>query len=301
MVVVVLCLHVLLQGAMSGQTLHRSVLAPSQTAKSGGISASWTAGQSSTLSYTAGTMRLTTGFQQAYRRSGTRGIVRVMNCSGEPGDTVAGVIRLESSSFVPGSLPSALRLTLSFNKTLLAPIAVNDGDIAIVSDDLGPERRTISFVVPVAPASGDQDLATVDYIVGLGNDSLTSLRLETVEPLGTNVLLASRDGVFTLLGICYEGGPRLIEPEAQVTALAIIPNPAQDNTSVAFDVTESVTASITVFDLTGLRIADIVRESVFDAGRQRVGFDVSMFPAGTYIVMITAGGRRSTIPMTVTR
>ena len=68
------------------------------------------------------------------------------------------------------------------------------------------------------------------------------------------------------------------------------PNPFQDQTELAYRLSEDGPVSLTVFDALGRRVA-VLAEGERAAGAHRAAFDASGLPAGIYIVRLQAGAQ----------
>src|SRR5690606_21751590 len=77
------------------------------------------------------------------------------------------------------------------------------------------------------------NLAEIEMIVGLGKVEETSIDIEELKWYDQNGNLIDYDteisnGNFKLLGVCYDGGGRFINPNSQAGLLSISPNPAEN-------------------------------------------------------------------------
>ena len=80
---------------------------------------------------------------------------------------------------------------------------------------------------------------------------------------------------------------------------AFYPNPAKNGANLDISLPETRPTTVTFIDVTGR----VVSRSSFSgrAGRQRMEFDTSHLPAGTYFVRIEAGAEAVTRRITVIR
>ncbi|MBN1127783.1 MAG: T9SS type A sorting domain-containing protein [Chitinispirillaceae bacterium] len=76
------------------------------------------------------------------------------------------------------------------------------------------------------------------------------------------------------------------------------PNPFNPSTTVSFQIPASELVSLSVYNLTGRKIADLVHAQL-EAGYYHVDFDGSMLPSGIYIYRLTAGEFSSVKKMTL--
>jgi len=71
------------------------------------------------------------------------------------------------------------------------------------------------------------------------------------------------------------------------------PNPFNPTTNISYSLSEPGTVELTVFDVLGRRVSEIVHEYQ-TVGSRTVKFDGSAFPSGVYFVRLTTGGKEFT-------
>ena len=69
------------------------------------------------------------------------------------------------------------------------------------------------------------------------------------------------------------------------------PNPFNPTTTIQFSLSETGHASLRVFDALGREVSTLVNE-VLTPGRYTATFDASSLSSGTYLYVLTAGGKR---------
>jgi hypothetical protein len=74
------------------------------------------------------------------------------------------------------------------------------------------------------------------------------------------------------------------------------PNPFNPSTEISFELPETGFVALNVFNVTGQKVAELVRD-VRDAGRHYVVFDASSSPSGLYFYTLTANGFSATKKM----
>ncbi|CUT04864.1 S8 family serine peptidase [Candidatus Chrysopegis kryptomonas] len=67
------------------------------------------------------------------------------------------------------------------------------------------------------------------------------------------------------------------------------PNPFNSETTIKFDLPEPANVSIEIFDLSGRKIKDVIKEQRFEAGTRSVKFKADNLPSGVYIYRVKAG------------
>jgi hypothetical protein len=78
------------------------------------------------------------------------------------------------------------------------------------------------------------------------------------------------------------------------------PNPFGESTTVVFDTPQSTDATLTLFDITGRRVATIA-EDTYRPGRHSVTLDATSLTSGTYIVRLDAEEHSDTMTITVVK
>ncbi len=66
------------------------------------------------------------------------------------------------------------------------------------------------------------------------------------------------------------------------------PNPFNPTTTFAFALPESLPVRLTIFDLTGRQVAELINEEL-PAGRYEIPFDASSLASGVYLYRLSAG------------
>jgi len=147
--------------------------------------------------------------------------IQVNNGEAYPGDVISIPIILKNPKNIIYSGASGFTSDVSFNSSLLFPL----------NTSIGTEQngiRTIPLDLPAMSAENDT-LINIKFKVALGNDSTTPLKLENTISTGGKVALTPIDGTFNLLGICQDGGARLVQTSVvKEGIISISPNPEND-------------------------------------------------------------------------
>lgn len=136
-----------------------------------------------------------------------------------------------------------------------------------------------------------QTLGTFTAKASLGAVEKTDLILEDFAWLNSDGSILSRDvelqnGSFTVLGICYQGGARLLNTQGNVQLLVVQPHPVQNsNAEVEIETVEKGITTLSLYDLTGREIAVIIHRE-FERGTHRVALNTSDIPSGSYILIL---------------
>ncbi|MDH7515773.1 MAG: T9SS type A sorting domain-containing protein, partial [Bacteroidota bacterium] len=127
-----------------------------------------------------------------------------------------------------------------------------------------------------------------------GDTACTRVRLESVEWDDGTVteILASECDICAEL--CYEGGARLFLRDGRLS-LTAHPNPFNASTVIEFEVIEEGTTDLSVYDLMGRRVANLLHGEV-KPGRYLRRFDSSPLASGMYVcVLLTPSGPRTVL------
>ncbi len=167
---------------------------------------------------------------------------------------------------------------ISFNSTLLEYLGSAQYSIENNSGKL-------KLIMPTKNLS-DSILYELNFRTGLGNDSISVLKFDSVSYSGKGVLLInSIDGLFILDGICRENEPRLFIQDGIISLSQNKPNPVENITKIEFNVAESGLTKIFVVDLLG-NIVKTVLESELKPGYYEIEIDVTNLTAGQYYYIL---------------
>ena len=211
--------------------------------------------------------------------TGIGGLVYVPNDSGYAGDRKS--IRLVLSNVKPegiASLASKFKATLRLQNNLLAPI---DGSTtSIVNDSM--------FITVSGTIGSTSELTQIPIIVGLGAVEYTYIdivdfRLEENNGNPVEYNFETSSGLFTLLGICREGGSRLVFDNSVPYLLMVTPNPSEGNVEVDVNVIEEGISTLKIFNATGV----LLEEHQFTTiGNQKIELNTKNYSNGLYFITL---------------
>lgn len=92
--------------------------------------------------------------------------------------------------------------------------------------------------------------------------------------------------------------PAAPEVPARIALEQNYPNPFNPATNIRFDVAEAGYVSLTVYDMLGRQVAQLVNENL-SAGTHTVSFDAASLSSGVYLYRLQAGGQTLTRSMTL--
>ncbi len=170
---------------------------------------------------------------------------------------------------------TSIDFDLSYNPTLLATA---DYSADIVSDSMAYIHLTN---IPINEIAGST-LLNIKFIAGLGNAEFCDLRFSNVKMNSGIADLTTIDGKFNLLGICNEGGTRLINPLDNNFIFTISPNPSDGNVAISINLIENGAKSLKMYDYNGVLIESIDLSN--ELGEISLNLNTEKYTNGLYFV-----------------
>ena len=172
--------------------------------------------------------------------------------------------------------------TIRFEKTILA--AKDYNLIAKQTDDS-------TFMNFNGIIDGNSDiLAEIELICALGKRRETTIDIENISwyddsgnPIEYDSYLQS--GTFKVLGICKEGGSRLINPDNQAGIIGIYPNPAEDAINIELSLTEESQTELTICNSMG-NVVKTILDEIPITGNQTLEISTTDLSSGTYLILL---------------
>jgi hypothetical protein len=224
--------------------------------------------------------------------SSASALLQSADISGYPGDVIEVPIILKNQMNLQTSGVTSLKTDLTYNSTLLAPM-----DYTFQKMDDTKSKITIDSL-PVNKAVGDT-LAKIPFKVGLGNADNCDLILSNAKAIGGTLDISLSNGKFKLLGVCHEGGKRLINPNGNAIDLQISPNPSDGNIIAAFNLIEDNNTALRIYDNTG----NVVYEKNIEkyTGKMEMNIDTSTLGNGLYFVSLQTPTYRIVKPLMIVK
>jgi Secretion system C-terminal sorting domain len=221
-------------------------------------------------------------------------------------------IRLTGAKYLAEAGVQAFTMNIRYNYSLLEPLDAEKGYIGRSTNASG-QVRTIALRVPLptgfpttATLPADGILRRVNFRSLLGNDTLTTITIDSIQAVGANgkiicVTLDSANGAYRLTTICRAGGPRLIENARFTTRLAALkPNPASEAATIDIELGEYGATTLTVYSIMGQEVARLV-DKTMNAGAYSLDFDAARLPSGVYFTVLQTPTQRITRRMEIVR
>lgn len=180
-----------------------------------------------------------------------------------------------------GSEVSHYEAKISYNATLLSA----------VDNNLSKKLESTSEIINI---KGQWDkssnvLAEFEVKVGLGNSIFTSLNIDEFYWTDFNgdkldIENEKKSGNFKILGLCDEGGIRLINPNTSVSLLNIAPNPSDGNVCITLSLIESGFSTINVLNSLG----QVIYEKSFTefTGIENIYLSSELLASGHYFIIL---------------
>ncbi len=165
---------------------------------------------------------------------------------------------------------------IRFQRTILAPS--NNLEWQIINDSI--------YVTVKGQIGNSFELASIPLIVGLGNVEETAIdivEMKLLDIFGNEVEydFEKESGTFKLLGICDEGGNRLINPEKVTQLMKLSPNPADGNVNIELNLVEKGISTIKVYDYNGQLIDS---KEITSIGNMSIELNTKDYSNGLYFI-----------------
>ncbi|TAL67629.1 MAG: choice-of-anchor D domain-containing protein, partial [Bacteroidetes bacterium] len=213
---------------------------------------------------------------------GIGGLVTIPDDSANPGETRElklnfSKVKMEGIQAIASSFKSKVR----FQRTILAPL--DRKSISTFSKD--------SVVIDVEGDIGNNtELASIPVVAALGATTETTLDLLefNLYDAGNNVVdydIETRSGKFKILGICEEGGKRLLDFSGNIKLFSINPNPSSDDAEIEFELIESDRTHLIITNILGEKVLTLL-DGTPELGRQKITFNTNELTQGNYFVIL---------------
>ncbi|MBL7999585.1 MAG: T9SS type A sorting domain-containing protein [Candidatus Kapabacteria bacterium] len=242
------------------------------------------------------------GSQDAYSYAATGGTERYPYCKTyisatkheqKAGDLFTLSVKLDSI-VRPSSLinfdPKSIAINVRFNATLMTPSNVNQRGMI----DSG--YQTIQLLTPISLQESNANLATIQMIAGLGDNSSTDIEVRDLEWRDGNGLtipteLIASNGKLQLTDIWSDTlGNRYVNPQERGIAMTLGPNPMVGNGMLYYTLpSNEETFSLVIYDAMGDVVADLTNEMKTKGIRASLLLERKFFNAGVYYARLTFG------------
>ncbi len=226
--------------------------------------------------------------------TGTGGTVTVLDDSAYAGEYRRLKLKIENVN--PQGLmkfADSVRAKIRFQNTIISAYMHNT-DYMIEGDSV--------FVAVRTALGNDSILAEIPVVAGLGSVSETSMDIIEFgfyDKTGNIVEYDAekQSGIFKLLGICPEGGNRLVNPRAGAVELSVQPQPATDEIVITFWLDEEGPTKLFIADLLGNIVKTIIDADNKTYGLCTIKASVGSLPSGVYMLVLQTPTTRQSVKL----
>ncbi len=167
---------------------------------------------------------------------------------------------------------------ISYNGTLLMPMWLSQSEFE-------GSVRTTNIEFPLNKEEGEI-IASLKFKAALGNAESTDISMNSiVSPEVFGAAFTCQTGKFELLGICKDGGTRLVNPSFTNDLITIIPNPVSETVNLNVIFVENGYSSIKIINNTG-KLVKLIYSGYPDLIEQNFWLDLSALSTGMYYVVL---------------
>jgi uncharacterized protein YegL len=201
-------------------------------------------------------------------------------------------ITIEKSVNMENSDITQMSCELTFNHTLLYPTG-------FAFTPVNESTAFVSLDLDVSSFETGKKVAELEFDVALGNAVGCDLELRNFTHDGKPINIIAAPGKFSLLGICEEGGTRLVNPGETVGIKGINPNPAGNEINISLGLIESGYTELAIYNSRGERVATLLSENVESYGERKIKADVSELSSGLYMIVLTTPTLKESLPAVI--
>ncbi len=217
-----------------------------------------------------------------------RAVLKAGTFEGYPGDIVELPVYLAAAENTDKTEAASVSTDISFNSTLLVPLS---HPLSRTENGIS----TVSFSGLSLRATAGEEIARIEFMVGLGNAAESPVTFSNCRSDGDDITIDTISGKFTLLGICKEGGARLVNTNGSAALLSVTPNPAEDVLQITLNLTEAGENNLTISNLSGSTVKQILRGPAARYGMNSLSADISSLAAGTYVLTLSTPTETSSL------
>jgi hypothetical protein len=196
-----------------------------------------------------------------------------------PGEIIDIPVILKNELNLAMSGVKEFEVNLNFNTTLLTPLSNN-------VQSTGTNSGLIILTKLPADVVAGAALTSIKFKAGLGDATECKLLLTDAKAVGGTADVAVESGTFRLLGICPEGGNRLINPSGNAQILSIMPNPSSESVDIIVELIETGYTKLYISDILGREKVNIIDEQTIEYGARNVKADISSLESGVYLLVL---------------
>ncbi|MES2765212.1 MAG: T9SS type A sorting domain-containing protein [Bacteroidota bacterium] len=186
-----------------------------------------------------------------------------------------------SSITIAQQKPTGFKARIAYQNSILTPFKKIPGATVLKGNGVDTLNITGNW------NATNTELASIPITATLGDRTETALELlsfnwlnDAGEILNYNTEL--QDGVFTILGICAEGGERLYDINGQAQMMSVAPHPANGVVIINFETIERGETRLMLTDVLGQQT--VLKSGNFEKGNYSFEFDTENLASGIYML-----------------
>jgi hypothetical protein len=134
-------------------------------------------------------------------------------------------------------------------------------------------------------------LGEYEVYAGLGLSDTADLCLEEFHWLNSNNNIINSEidkynGTFKLLGICNQGGKRLLNPNGTALITGVSPNPSADALKIDYQLIESGRTEFMLYNYLGEPVKSVIYDNVSDFGKRIETIQLGDLSSGQYLLVL---------------
>jgi len=204
--------------------------------------------------------------------------IRIGTDSAFAGETVNLPIILSDPEAVFAQGARILRVKYLYNSTVLENLAGDPGTTLIRAVGIGD----IGITLKNTP---DTVIGMLHFRAGLGNAPSSVIHIDSTSTDSPNALLSPTDGLFALRGVCYEGGPRLMNPTGEASISVPTPVASEMIFTVGITLIEEGHTKLYLSDMLGRTSKEFVN-TLLSPGSRSIPLDLSGVANGNYLLIL---------------
>lgn len=203
--------------------------------------------------------------------------LEISSASAYPGQTFLLPIKLILEEDIDISEDVSASFILNFNKSIMMPLTQH-----ISSIDSSRKNIMIENILLKDLMEG----TNLEFKAYLGDTNYTDIKVSNINIENSDELLISgKDGDFTLLGVCRDGGNRFIIDTGELQLFQNYPNPVYTSSRISFFAIETGNHRVDIYDTYGTKLREVFNKNV-SPGLYEVSFDANDLPSGSYIYIL---------------
>jgi WD40 repeat protein len=204
-------------------------------------------------------------------------IISIANTTAYPGDIIEMplVIRDNGDKIIPNRIITG---EIEYNASLLESLNSN------IKPMIRDGKANAKFSITADIKNGE--IFKFKFKAGLGDDTSTIVSLKNVSITDAGrIKIAEIDGIFSLKGVCKQGGLRLFDPFTQIILSEPSPNPTNSKTSISFGLGYTGNVKLFVCDMNGKNVLDLFNSTVNGGKIYSIDFNANTFSSGKYLLI----------------